>query len=634
MFPFTGARVAGHPRARFLALASSLLAVATAGSLPAVALAVSPDDRLEADTYVVTATRTPAPPRALGTVVDVITAADLERRQVSSLAEALAGVSVPVLASGQRGASTSIFLRGANSNQTLFLVDGLRFSDPNTDYAVFLGGACVSACDSLEISHGPQSTLYGGEAVGGVISLRSLRGVGPGTSRVAVEAGNFGTLQGAVSSQGERADGWAYNVAVQGGLTENDRVNNDFKSGNLTARVDRVVTESLSVGATLRGFQGVYGSPGSRFANDPDNEEREANWLGTVFADWIHSAELRSHVVLGGQHRRFVSENPFVGTATSLTVVKNRRAVIDWQTTYDGLAGHRITGGFTGEANHTLNTGFGAIDDSQQLLAVFLQDEITPVENLHLTAGLRHDDFDTFGRHTTGKASAAWLVFGGKLKVRGSFGTAFRSPSFLDLYGQSAFYVGNPALKPERARGGDVGLDWYLNDGRGTVGLTWFDTRFKDLIVSDFSRTPSSVANVGRARTRGIELSAQTPVAGAVQVRLSYTYLEADNESSGIRLLRRPRHAGNIDLWHDFGHGFSAGAGLRVVSQREDVHASTFATIDAEDYSVARVYASWAVSERLTLKARVENLLDEAYEEVHGYPQLPVGGFVGIDWRW
>ncbi len=633
MFSFTGSRVAGHPRARFAALTFFLLVVATAGLLPAAVLAASPDDRLEADIYVVSATRTPAPPRALGTVVDVISVADLERRQVTSLAEALAGASVTVPASGQRGASTSIFLRGANSNQTLVLIDGLRFNDANTDYAVFLGGAGVSAGDSLEILHGPQSTLYGGEAVGGVISLRSLRGVGPETSRVAVEAGSFGTLRGAVSSQGERPDGWAYNIAVQGIRTDNDRINNDFRSGALAARADRAVTESLQIGATVRAFQSRYGSPGSRFGNDFGSEDRETNGLGTVFADWIHGADLRSHVTVGGQHRRFASEALFVDGTPSLTVVKNRRAVIDWQTTYDGLHGHRLTGGVTGEANHTLNTGFGAIDHSQRLLAVFLQDEITPTANLHLTAGLRHDDFDTFGRHTTGKASVAWLVFGGALKVRGSFGTAFRSPGFLDLYGQSAFYVGNPAIKPERARGGDVGLDWYLTNGRGTVGLTWFDTRFKDLIVSDFGRMPSSVANVGRARTRGVEWSVQA-AARAMQVRLSYTYLEADNESGGIRLLRRPRHAGNVDLWHDFGHGFSAGAGLRVVSQREDVHASTFATIDAEDYSVARVYATWVVNERLAFKARVENLLDEAYEDVHGYPQLPAGGFAGVEWRW
>lgn len=585
------------------------------------------------DAYLITATRTPVAPRNLGSVIDSLSADELARRQVRTLAQALGAVSLPAFSSGQPGASTAIFLRGANSNQTLFLVDGLRFNDPNTDYAVFLGGACVSACDSLEIAHGPQSTLYGGEAVGGVVSLRSQRGAGSGSSVMALEGGSFGTLQTALSAQGAPGD-WAYNFALQGGRTENDRLNNTFESGNLTFRLDRTLNERVAVGATVRGFQAEYGSPGTRFSNDPDNLEREGNWLSTVFLDARHSENWKSHAVLGGQHRRFVSENPTVGRATQVTVVKNRRAMLDWQSTYDGWEAHRITAGFTAESNHTLNTGFGAIDRGQSLLAFFVQDEFTPLPRVFLTAGLRHDDFDTFGRHTTGRATAAWLAVPQRLKLRASLGTAFRSPSFLDLYGASTFYVGNPALNPERARGWDAGFDLYLGDRRSTLGVTWFDNRFTDLIVSDFSRNPSSVANVGRAVTKGLEVSTTWVLPTATELRLSYTYLEAENAITGARLLRRPRHSGNADVWHAFGGGVAVGAGVRLVAQREDVHASTFATIDGEDYSVARLYASWTVNERFSVRARVENLLDESYEEVHGFPQLPVGAFVGAEWRW
>ena len=137
--------------------------------------------------FFTTATRTPAEPETLGTAFDSLSAAELARRQVNSLAGALgSAVGAPLFASGASGGSSSLFLRGSNSNQTLFLVDGIRLNDPNTDYAVFLGGACVSACDSLEISHGPQSTLYGGEAMGGVVSLRAQRGAGAAGGRVVI----------------------------------------------------------------------------------------------------------------------------------------------------------------------------------------------------------------------------------------------------------------------------------------------------------------------------------------------------------------------------------------------------------------------------------------------------------------
>lgn len=611
-----------------------LLVILAAGLVPAARLpaqAPATEVPVPLAPQVITATRTPAAANTLGTAFDAIDAAELTRRQLPSLRAALTGIpGAPALASGAAGGSTSLFLRGANSNQTLFLVDGIRLNDPNTDYLVWLGGACVSGCDSLEIAHGPQSTLYGGEAVGGVIALRAQRGEGAPRSSLAFEAGSFGTIQGAVRTQG--ADGkWAWNASAAGGRTENDRPNNAFTSATWAARIDRRASDTVAVGATVRGFVGAYGSPGTRFTNDPDNEERESNQLVTAFAEFTHSPDLASRAVLGGQWRRFVSENPGA-FGTSFTVVKNRRVVLDWQATYGGVAGHRVTGGFTAEANHTRNTGFGDIDESQRLFAVFVQDEFSPAENVFVTAGLRSDDHDTFGRAATGRATAAWLPGGGRVKFRASYGTAFRAPSFLDLYGQSSFYVGNPNLAPEEARGWDVGADWYLPDGRGVVSASWFDTKLRDLITFDFGVLPGTTANVEQARTQGLELAAKVSLPGAIEMRAAYTYLEADNESQGIRLLRRPRHSGSLDVWRDFG-AFDLGVAVAFAGDRKDVHAATFATIDGEDYTVVRAYAAWELNDRLTLKARAENLLDERYEEVHGYPQPGAAVFAGAEWR-
>ncbi|MSU24295.1 MAG: TonB-dependent receptor [Opitutus sp.] len=580
---------------------------------------------------VTTATRTAVAPQTIGSALDSISAAELARRQVSSLAQALgAATGAPHFSSGAVGAISSLFLRGANSNQALFLVDGLRLNDPNTDYQVFLGGACMGACDSLEVAHGPQSTLYGGEAVGGVISLRAQRGAGRPSAQLTAEAGSFGTRQGTIAAQGERG-ATAWNFSTQGGHTDNDRTNNSFDSVNTTLRLDCQVSQRVAVGGTLRWFHGDYGDPGDRFTNDPDNTTREENVLATVFADVKLAEAWTGHAMLGGQDRRFVAESPRAGRATAFTVAKNRRAVLEAQTTYSGLERHRVTAGATAEANHTRNTGFGDINKKQGLLAVFAQDEWSPAEDVYLTAGLRDDDFDTFGRATTGRATAAWLLVKRAMKLRASYGTAFRSPSFLDLYGKSAFYVGNPNLRAERARGWDAGADWYLANKRGTLSATWFDTDFTDIIVS--TANFRSVENVQRARTRGAELSVQMTLPGAVDVRASYTYLEAQNLTTKIRLLRRPRQSGNVDVWHAFGGGVSAGAGVAFAAHRRDVDAKTFRQIDAEDFTVARLYGTWQVNPRLALKVRCENLLNEKYEEVNGYPALGFGAFAGAEWR-
>lgn len=584
---------------------------------------------------VVSATRTPEAPQTLGTAVDVITSSELAREQIDSLKQALGGMpGAPAIATGQNGGVTSLFLRGANSNQTLFLVDGIRFNDPNTDYAVFLGGARAGGKDTLEIARGPQSTLYGGEAIGGVVSLRAEKGTGAPTEELSAETGSFGTVQGAAAAQGE-AGGWAYNLSAAGGHTRNARPNNALNDGSLALRLDHALTQTFSAGLTVRGFLSRYGDPGDRFTNDPNDQDREDNWLGTVFLDARPVENFTSHLILGGQNRRFVSEMPapnppFFGPSQT-TIVTNRRGVVDWQNTVSLPASNRLTAGLTAEANTTRDTGFGAIDKREKLFAIFAEDEWSPVENVFLTGGLRHDHFDTYGGATTGRATAAWLPLPQTLKLRASYGTGFRSPGFLDLYGRSPFYVGNPNLRPEHAHGWDAGADYYLPEKRGTLGATYFQTDFTDLIVTDFTVFPSTTKNVGRARTRGLELSARASLPGAIEARLAYTYLDAVNLSTQQRLLRRPRHSAGLDLWHDFGGGVSAGAGLNIVAGREDIDAQTFAQINGEDYTVARVYAAWQVTPALALKARLENALNEKYEEVNGYPARGFGAFGGAE---
>ena len=590
-------------------------------------------DPVPLEQVVVTATRTPESVAALGSSVDVLTGGDLARQQVGSLAAALGeSAGVPLFANGAPGAATSVFLRGANSNQTLFLVDGIRLNDPNTDYAVTLGGASVSVADRLEIARGPQSTLYGGEALGGVVALSLRKGEGAPSGTIGVEGGSFGTIRGAASAQGAR-DAWAYDVSLSGGHTDNQRPNNRFEGTTLAARLDRQVGGGLALGATVRWFTSRYGSPGDRFTNDPDNVDREQNALATVFADYTVSPEWSGRVVIGGQDRRLVSTNPSPGQPTQVTTVVNRRGVLDWQNTVVLGAGNRLTAGLTAERNRTRNDGFGDINRAENLLAFFAEDEWSPAAGVHLTGGLRSEDHDTFGRATTGRATGAWRPAEGRLKLRASYGTGFRSPGFLDLYGRSAFYAGNPNLRPERARGWDAGVDLYLQPHDATLSATWFNTDYRDLIEYDFSVFPGTTINVDRARTRGLELSARARAAGKWQARLAYTYLEAEDLTTQTRLLRRPRHLLAAEAWRDLGGGFSLGAGVRAVAGRQDVDAQTFATVDAPDFAVARVFAAWVASDRLTVKVHAENVLRRHYEEINGYPALGTGVFGGAEWR-
>jgi vitamin B12 transporter len=585
------------------------------------------------DPVLVVATRTPDDIRTLGSAVDLVTAGDLSREQITSPAAALGGVpGAPLFPNGAAGSDASIFTRGSDSDQTLFLVDGIRLNDANTDYAVFLGGARLGATDTIEIARGPQSTLYGSEAVGGVISIQAQKGSGNPSAEVSAAAGSFGTLEGAVDAQGAQGK-WAWSLSASGSHTSNDRPNNDFDSGDLVLRVDRDLSADVSVGATLRGFEGRFGDPGDIFTNDAYAHETESNWLATVFADFRPAPDWTAHVTVGGQDRRFVSFDELPGVFTDTTVVQNRRGVLDAQATFAGIADHKVTAGVTAEAETTQDDGYGDIDQRQTFLAAFAEDEWHPIASTYLTGGVRYDDFDTFGSSVTGRATAAWLSPGRSIKLRASYGTGFNAPSFLELYGNATGYVGNPDLKPERSRGGDAGIDVYLPKGAGSLSATWFRNDYSNLIVYDFSVYPGTTANVGRSRTDGIELEARFTLPSGFELHASYTYLDADDLTDGVRLLRRPRNSGSADLWRDFGRGWSAGAGVQVVADRRDVDAQTFLTVDDPNYTVARIYAAWRATPRLTLKARVENALDEKYQPVNGYPALGLGAFGEVDWK-
>src|SRR5580658_4058434 len=228
------------------ALRPLILLACAASALPAFSQS-DPDDQLEP--VVVVATRTPEDIRTLGSAVDLITASDLEREQIYTPAGALGAIpGAPEFANGAPGSGISIFTRGADSDQTLFMVDGLRLNDANTDYAVFLGGARLGATDTIEIARGPQSTLYGSEAVGGVVSIQAQKGSGDPTAEVAVEAGSFDTVTGSMSAQGAGGR-WAWSLSASGSHTENDRPNNAFDSGDLVLRLDRDLSAAVAVGA-------------------------------------------------------------------------------------------------------------------------------------------------------------------------------------------------------------------------------------------------------------------------------------------------------------------------------------------------------------------------------------------------
>ncbi len=580
------------------------------------------EETIPLERFVVSATRTP---QAIDTIPSSLTALEissLAQSQVPSLADALGQVpGLIIVNSGGAGAQSSIFMRGASSHQTLLVVDGVRMNDRSASYFNFLGGADLTGLGRVEILRGPQSTLYGSAAMGGVILLETTRGCGKLQGSLSAAAGTLDTYGAALSlSGGNRSIG--YSASFARSQTDNDRPLNAYDQWTYSTRLEWQAAEAVLLGFTLRGQQGNYEEPGSTLfpgAGEIDTN----NHLVTTYAQWSPSTELRSRLTLGLHERDYVYATPVFATD-----IENRREVIDWQTTWDPSDRLEIIGGINAE-DSTYDINNARLNDD--LRAAYVSAFSRPIRPLTVHGGLRYDDFETAGSATTWRGGASWTFKATGTKLRATYGTGFSAPGSDDRFGVAAYnQLPSPALRAEKSRGWDAGVDQSFFDKRLKLGATYFHNRFRDLFeynIVDFTSFAGQIVNRARASTRGVELSAEATLPADVTAYVTYTYLDARNDITRARLTRRPRHTANLDLRWRATSDWIIGAGYRLVSGRIDGASAM------EAYNTVRIYTSYAVTKDLTLKLRGENILDEDYSEVRGYPALPARAVGSVEWR-
>jgi vitamin B12 transporter len=583
------------------------------------------------ETYVVTPTRFPAEPNEIGNAITVIPGTELEARQIKRVEDALRHAPGVIFATtGQSGSATAVQVRGVNSNQTQVVVDGIRVNDANISSQTFLGGARAHHLQRIEVLRGPQSALYGGEAIGGVINILTPRGSGEPTTAFDVTGGSFSTLQTNVSNSGE--DGplaWSFSAGHD--ATENDRANNEFTNSYWAGRIDYALSESASLGFTFRGADREYGSAGSIFDNDPNNTDEDLFLLFTTFIDYEISDRLSGHFVAGYFDQRLKFLTP-PDTAQN-SQIDNEKWVLDSRHTYEWDGGHTSLLGFGYEDSSVSNVGgFGNQIDSDSLFSVYSQQQQQLAESLSATGGVRWEEYDSFGDALTWRGAAAYELEATGTTFRASVGSGFRAPSFFELFASSAFFAGNPNLDPEESLGWDVGIEQKIGDV-GVIAVTYFENDLTDLIVTDFSGPILSVANAAEAETSGFELEFAGELPKGVHYSLAYTFLDADNLTTGTRLLRRPRHTVAFDVHTTFGEKLTIGAGAYWLDDRLDLDPAVFTTIPGDDYIVARFYGNLKISERLDLHVRIENAFDEEYDEVAGFPGRGFGVFGGFRYQ-
>lgn len=615
----------------------SLIAAAVLTALTLSTAAVRAQTAPESGTftlndYIVTAARTPQQPHEVASSVTVIAPGELAEKQIATLGEALRGVpGVSVLQTGGTGGVTSLFVRGSKAAQTLFLVDGVRFNDTNTSYASWLGGFAPGANDRIEVLRGPQSTLYGGAAMGGVISVGLARGAGAPGGSVAIEGGSFSTLQGALNAQGE-SGAFAWSLHASGLETDNDRPDNEASLQNHAVRLDYRVSEALNLGGTFRYLDSAYRDPNDiRTTNTtPINNNDLMSSLTTLFAEFTSGETWDARLTAGVQEQRYDNDGSFSGFPSPYST-DSTREMIDWQNTLRVSEAVTVVAGASYERSEFTD---GAAYPDDKLAGGYGQVEWAAAGGLHLGAGLRYDDYSSFGDVVTGRLTASKVIAPGT-RLHATYGTSFVPPSLSQRYG-SAFTAPSPGIQPEESTGWDAGIEQTLVAERLVLDVTWFQNTFKNLIAYQGAVFPAlgNFRNIGRAEASGIEAALEATLAAQLSATVTWTYLDATDEISGARLDDRPRHSYAADVIWKPATTLTIGVGLHGAANRlaTDFNAFPSMQINPGDYTVARIYAKYAFSTQVSIRARVENLLNRDYEETYGFPASGAAAYAGVEW--
>jgi vitamin B12 transporter len=607
--------------------------------------AVAAQDLPTAEPIVVTATKLPTSLAELGSSVTVITEEDLRILNYFDIEDALRTVpGVEVVRSGSSGKLTSISIRGANSNQVQVLVDGMRVKSPTTGQFDF-SDLSLDGIQQIEIVRGPQSTIYGADAIGGVINAITRKGAGPPRGALSFEGGSWETFRGQAALSGSFG---GFNYALSGSRTDSQgqetRFDND--DSHQTAFAGRIGYDfpwDGSLSATGRFADSDTGVPHQGFfpfALDPDSRQETTLSLYTVRYDqklfpwWIMTARLGQVWNTQTFDNGPLPPGDFAFTSTFDTSRVEAEALSSWElgridTLTVGFEHQREGGDNVGVFDRTITTNSGLV-----------QNELRLFDRLYLTLGFRYDDNDTFGDELTPRVSLTYMLKETGTTFRAAYGEGFRAPTLNDLFfpDTTGFCppFGNPDLRPETSRGWEAGADQALWKRRVRLGFTYFHTDFRDLIsvvpVSDFC---AQAGNVGRARAAGVETYAQTEPFDWLSLGVNYTFTDTENLDTGTPLPRIPKHHFNATVVATPTPRLSLFLQAIVISEQFDPVGAPGGADNPGYYRLDTggtlvLLRRTGILDRLDLTLRIQNLTDNDYSEVAGFPALGFTALAGL----
>jgi len=578
------------------------------------------DDEEMLDPIVVTATRTETPASHTGSSVSVITADEIKSSLQSTVTEVLASVpALDVVRTGSYGSATSIFVRGASSGGTLVLIDGIELSDPSgMGRAPDIDHLTLDNVARIEVVRGPQSTLYGSDALGGVVNIITKKGDGPPSGSVTLEGGSHSSYREALTAQGGMG-AFDYSVSLSRfdtdgissadeafGNTEKDGYSNTTFGGSfgfsLSDKVDLgVLVRYVDVDMDIDDGAGAGG-------DDPDHVYLVEQFVAGTKATFGLSDDRWRHSV-GLSVTDFHRDDIDPGESTSYFDGQMLKG--DWQGTFAINDANKLTFGIEHELEKGESTW--ATETDAQTTGLFVQDQMKLGERVFATVGARVDSHSEFGTHATGRAALAYAPMGKGTRISASLGTGFKAPALSEL-------SMNPGLDPEELLAFDVGLEQRFRDDDLVLGVSLFHNDFENQIAWD--DVGFTYYNTGEADAQGVEFAASFKTEFGLSVKATYTYTDATED--GAVAIRRAPHKATLRIGYRAPRGAEFGLSVAYVGETDDKDFSPPwpappLDVKLESYTLVGLTASCRIKEKLDIFCRVDNLFDEAYTQAYGY---------------
>ena len=600
---------------------------------------------------VVTATRTEVPLNQLTTSLTVITNEELRERQSELVSEVLRDVAgINVIQTGSMGAATSVFIRGSTSNQVLVLVDGVEINSTTTG-AYDFANLTTESIERIEVLRGAGGTLYGSQAIGGVINIITKRGQGPLDVGVSLQGGNgwtnrqVATLRGGVGKLG-----YAFSVGHIGSQGFRS-VNDDYRNLSTSARLDYQLTQDASLKGIfhyINSDTGLFNN--NNFASTPDPNARQATtqyvgkleWEQKIRANW----DYRISGSIFKEHDKFsddVDSCVFFGfpcDSRSRDFFRPKIVSGEFQTNY--RLEDWSTSTFGVQYNRRSASTNGGIDEAIGNVGYYLQQQFQFLDrSLVIIPGIRLDDNQQFGTAWTPSFSAAYLFKEIGTKLKGGYAKGFRAPSLNELFFPPGFgcpAFGNPNLDPEKSWEINFGLEQSLLAERLKMAANYFHREMKDLIEGrPIPGDPFGcfrAENVGRARFDGVELTLGVKLFEGLTLNANYTYLEWDTADG--RLARRPRNSGNVILNY-LQDALNVNLTVNIVGLRDDFRAAPpFGNTVTAGYGIVDMASSYRLPWRMphvketSLIGKIQNLFNKRYDQADGFRAPPLNFLLGL----